>query len=171
MRGMRQSHPAPGLTRGLAAATKGPGSGPGRGLCLAGVALCLAGSATAQVRWFSPSDFDMTCRIDQVCAVGGACEKIADSFTIRHAPNEAPTFFEFPGQITMTGALAVMEGVGGHTLIASASMDGKTVYRLVAYTNARVTIMLSHDDTPLNDRVYYGRCDDALSGTPRKRTG
>lgn len=120
-------------------------------------------AATAQTQWFQPSDFDLTCRIDKSCIVGQACDLIESNVTIIHAPTEGGTSFELPDGTATQGAIAILAGKDGQSLIASASQDGRTVYRIVVYPTGKVTIMQSHGPTPELDRIYYGNCTDQVS--------
>ncbi|MEM7438551.1 MAG: hypothetical protein AAF393_03060 [Pseudomonadota bacterium] len=121
------------------------------------------GLAAAQTQWFTPSDFDLTCVITQVCVVGDPCTVATGFLTIRHATNERGTLFDLPDGTTSQGAIAILAGKDGQSLIASASDDGRTIYRIVVYPSGRVTIMQSHGPKPERDRIYYGDCTEKVS--------
>lgn len=125
--------------------------------------LCLGTAANAQgMQWFTPNDFELTCPIFEKCVRETECEAFADKLTIRHAPNEGPTHFELPGQLSSTGVLGVIASLQGQAVMASASPDGQRFYRMIVFPDGDVTVAVLNTGTKSDDVNYYGNCTEAV---------
>jgi hypothetical protein len=118
----------------------------------------LATGAAAQMNWFSPSPFTVTCQLHQQCMVNAACTRIAKTLTVEHNPDVGLTKFVLPDGTPSEGVLGVMSIGTTQTLAATTSTDAQKMYRINIFPDAAVTIGVVHFLDRPEDTFLYGSC-------------
>ncbi len=120
--------------------------------------LILATPTLAQTNWVTPDTFNVTCAIHTACPVNEACRPTTQSITINHNREQGMTQFVLPNGTESLGVLGVMSVDATQTLMATASTDAQTVYRINIFPDAAMTIgVTNYIDRP-EDTFLYGTC-------------
>lgn len=118
----------------------------------------LATPTLAQTNWFSPNAVNVTCTLHTACPVNEACRPSAQSITINHNREQGMTQFILPDGTESLGVLGVMSVDGTQTLMATASKDAQTVYRINIFPDAALTIGITNYIDRPEDTFLYGTC-------------
>lgn len=117
----------------------------------------------AQTNWFTPDTFNVTCTLHTACPVNEACRPSAQSISINHNREQGMTQFTLPNGTESLGVLGVMSVDGTQTLMATASTDAQTVYRINIFPDAALTIGVTHYIDRPEDTLLYGTCNQPES--------
>ncbi|WGI22788.1 hypothetical protein [Amylibacter sp. IMCC11727] len=118
----------------------------------------MTSAVVAQTNWFTPDTFNVTCTLHTACPVNEACRPSAQSITINHNREQGMTQFILPNGTESRGVLGVMSVDKTQTLMATASTDAQTVYRINIFPDAAMTIgVTNYIDRP-EDMFLYGTC-------------
>ena len=112
----------------------------------------------AQMNWFTPSAFNVTCLMQQQCIVNTACTKIAQTLTIDHNPEGGLTNFVLPDGTKSQGVLGVMSIGSTQTLAATTSTNAEKMYRINIFPDSTISVgVINYIDRP-EDMILYGTC-------------